>query len=103
MVDSQINKIGGKGMNFYQINLEETIRAIGCLAKKNGIITVRKIRRENNIKPSNRSKINFIWRALKDLVTQNVLKCINRNSPIMYRLTSSGKNFITNFNLKRNN
>lgn len=90
-------------MNFFKINLEETIRAINYLTKKDGIITVEKIRQVNNIKSSNRSKVNFIWRALDHLVTKDALEYVNKNSPKIYKLTSSGKNYIDNFLRKEKN
>lgn len=88
------------GVDFFQKNLGETIRAINYLVKKNVRITVEKIRRFHKIKSSNRSKINFIWRSLKYLITQDVLKCTSKNSPKIYEVTTKGKEYIENFELK---
>ena len=88
-------------MNFFKSNLEDTVRAIKDLVKKNRRITVQKIRQFHEIKSSNRSKINFIWRSLKHLTAQNVLKCIIRKSPKIYELTPQGKEYINNFILKK--
>ncbi len=90
-------------MNFLKINLAETVQAIKDLVKRNVRITVEMIRLFHEIKSSNRSKINFIWRNLKYLATRNVIKCINRNSPKIYELTTRGKEYIKNFDLKIEN
>ena len=48
-------------MNFFLENLKETLEAINKLMDNNiTIVNTKKIRRCNNIKSSNRSKINFI-------------------------------------------
>ena len=88
-------------VNFIETNLKETVQAIKYLAKNKGVITVKSIRGVNKIKSSNRSKINFIWRALDRLAWDNHLKLINDSSPKIYKLTSSGKEYINNFNLKK--
>ena len=84
-------------LNFIEEYLKETVHAIKSLVKIKRVITVKSIRRVNNIKSSNRSKIHFIWRALHSLVGDNHLKFVNGNSPKIYELTSSGEEFIANF------
>ncbi|KKL58948.1 hypothetical protein LCGC14_2220250 [marine sediment metagenome] len=96
----RIVRIGDKGMNIFQSNLEKTVKAINYLVKKKVRITVEKIRQFHDIKSSNRSKVNFIWRGLAYLNNQNVLKCISKNSPKIYELTPQGKEYIENFDLK---
>lgn len=87
-------------MNFFKRNLEDTIHAIKDLVKTNRRITVQNIRLFHEIKSSNRSKINFIWRSLEYLAEQKCLKCIDRNSPKIYELTPQGKEDIYKFDLK---
>ena len=70
-------------MDFFIKYLGETVEAIGKL--DNGIITVRKIRRVQNITSSNRSRINFIWRSLSYLVERNVLEENGSQHPKSYK------------------
>ncbi|MFX1500567.1 MAG: hypothetical protein ACFFDH_06325, partial [Promethearchaeota archaeon] len=61
-------------MDFFLNNLKETLEAINKLIDNNiNIVNTKRIRRCNHIKSSNRSKINFIWRALKYLEEEGIL------------------------------
>ena len=71
-------------MNFFKKNLRETLEAIGLFS--NRVITVKRIRILRNIKSSNRSMINFIWRALKSLVVVNFLEPNGLRVPQGYKL-----------------
>lgn len=57
-----------------------------CIRNKVNIITVKSIRRRNNIKSSDRSKINFIWRDLVFLEKNGFIEIDNNNSPKRYNL-----------------
>ena len=79
-------------MNFFLINLKETIKAInGMIEKKINIITVKKIREAENIKSSDHSKINFIWRSLKLLAKHGLLDVIQSTSPKKYIMRKEEK------------
>lgn len=72
-------------MDFFLKNLKETIEAINSMIGKNSnIITVRRIRMNKNIKSSDRSKINFIWRSLKFLAKQGILEINGSTNPKKY-------------------
>ncbi|MCK4780239.1 MAG: hypothetical protein KAT57_08625, partial [Candidatus Lokiarchaeota archaeon] len=61
-------------MDFFLNNLKETLEAINKLIDNNvNIVNTKRVRRCNNIKSSNRSKINFIWRALRYLEEEGIL------------------------------
>jgi len=79
-------------MDFFQKNLKETIEAINKLIDNNvTIVNAKRIRRCNNIKSSNRSKINFIWRALKYLEDQGILRLNGITNPKTYKIISREK------------
>jgi hypothetical protein len=62
-------------MDFFLKNLEDTLKAINKLIDNNVIIVnTKRIRRCNNIKSSDRSKINFIWRSLSFLEEKDILE-----------------------------
>jgi len=62
-------------MDFFLKNLKETLEAINKLIDANvNMVNTKKIRRCNNIKSGNRSKINFIWRTLKYLEQEGLLE-----------------------------
>jgi hypothetical protein len=85
-------------MDFFQKNLKETVEAINKLIDNNvTIVNTKRIRRCNNIKSSNRSKINFIWRALKYLEDQGILTLNGITNPKTYKIISSQKIDIDNF------
>jgi hypothetical protein len=75
-------------MDFFLKNLEETLNAINKLIdKKVYLVNTKRIRRCNNIKSNNRSKINFIWRSLKFLNEEGSI--IERNgivNPTTYKI-----------------
>ena len=75
-------------MDFFLKNLEETLSAINKLIDKNVyLVNTKRIRRCNNIKSNNRSKINFIWRSLKFLQEEGSI--IERNgivNPTTYKI-----------------
>ena len=75
-------------MDFFLKNLEETLNAINKLIDKNVyLVNTKRIRRCNNIKSNNRSKINFIWRSLKFLQEEGSI--IERNgivNPTTYKI-----------------
>jgi len=71
-------------MDFFERNLKETLEAIKTIS--NGTITVKRIRFATNVKSSNRSKINFIWRALKYLTAFNFLELNGSRNPQSYRV-----------------
>ena len=61
-------------MDFFSRNLRDTMEAINKLIDNNvNLVTTKSIRRCNNIKASNRSKINFIWRSLNYLEKEGIL------------------------------
>ena len=62
-------------MDFFLKNLRETLEAINKLIDANvNLVNTKRIRRCNNIKSSNRSKINFIWRTLTYLEHEGLLE-----------------------------
>ena len=77
-------------MDFFIKYLSETVEAINKL--DNGTITVKKIRTIQNIKSSNRSRINFIWRSLAYLAEKNILEENGSQHPKSYRKKDSHLN-----------
>ena len=74
-------------MDFFLKNLRDTIEAVNKLIESNvNIVNTKKIRRCFNIKPSNRSKINFIWRALKILEEEGILALNGISNPKTYKI-----------------
>ena len=85
-------------MDFFQKNLKETVEAINKLIDNNvTIVNTKRIRRCNNIKSSNRSKINFIWRALKYLEDYGILSLNGITNPKTYKIIPSEKIDIDKF------
>ena len=80
-------------MDFFLKNLEETLNAINKLIEKNVyLVNTKRIRRCNNVKSSNRSKINFIWRSLKYLEEEGSI--LERNgviNPTTYKIKKKEK------------
>lgn len=70
-------------MDFFIKYLSETVEAIDKM--DNGTITVKKIRTLQNIKSSNHSRINFIWRSLAYLVEQGILEENGSQRPKSYK------------------
>ncbi|MCP4763964.1 MAG: hypothetical protein GY870_19485 [archaeon] len=74
-------------MAYYRKVLEDTVSAINkCYEKDIKDVNVRRIRRCNAIPSTERSKINFISRALDDLNKIGYLEFIGRNSPKKYKI-----------------
>ena len=68
-------------------NLSDTIEAVNRLIEsKVNIVNTKRIRRCFNIKSSNRSKINFIWRALKILEEEGILALNGITNPKTYKI-----------------
>ena len=85
-------------MDFFQKNLKETVEAINKLIDNNiTIVNTKRIRRCNNIKSSNRSKINFIWRALRYLEDQGILTMNGITNPKTYKIIPNEKIDINKF------
>ena len=74
-------------MDFFIKNLRETVEALNKLIESNvHIVNTKKIRRYYNIKSSNRSKINFIWRTLKVLEEEGILTLNGTTNPKTYKI-----------------
>ena len=71
-------------MDFFEKYMKETLEAIRTF--KNGYINVKRIRIASNIKSSDRSKINFIWRGLKSLAAIDFLELNGSKSHKIYKL-----------------
>jgi hypothetical protein len=85
-------------MDFFMINLKETLEAINKLIENNiNIVNTKRIRRCFNIKSSNRSKINFIWRTLKFLEEEGVLTLNGITNPKTYKILTDQKINVTDF------
>jgi len=79
-------------MDFFSRNLRETMEAINKLIENNvNLVTTKSIRRCNNIKASDRSKINFIWRSLNYLEKEGILEMNGTYSPKSYKIASNQK------------
>jgi hypothetical protein len=79
-------------MDFFLANLRETLDAVNKLIDNNvNIVNTKRIRRCNNIKSSNRSKINFIWRSLEFLEREGILEMNGTYSPKSYKIKSNQK------------
>ncbi|MFX1492713.1 MAG: hypothetical protein ACFFBZ_00365 [Promethearchaeota archaeon] len=73
-------------------NLRETLNAINKLIDNNvTVVNTKRIRRCNNIKSSNRSKINFIWRSLDYLEKEGILETNGSFSPKTYKIKLNQK------------
>ena len=79
-------------MDFFHDNLKDTLEAINKLIDNNvSLVNTKRIRRCINIKSSNRSKINFIWRALKCLEEEGILTLNGITNPKTYKIISNEK------------
>jgi len=91
-------------MDFFLKNLEETLDAINkCINNKVFMVNTKRIRRCNNIKSKNRSKINFIWRSLKFLEEEGtILEKNGITNPMNYKIKKTEeidiKKFISQLN-----
>ncbi len=73
-------------------NLSDTVEAVNKLIESNvRLVNTKKIRRCFNIKSSNRSKINFIWRALKILENEGILALNGVTNPKTYKILTDQK------------
>ncbi len=73
-------------------NLSDTVEAVNKLIESNvRLVNTKKIRRCFNIKASNRSKINFIWRALKILEEEGLLALNGITNPKTYKILTDQK------------
>lgn len=86
-------------MNFFLKNLKDTLEAINKLIGNNiFLVNTKKIRRCHDIKSSDRSKINFIWRSLEYLRNAGILELNGvHNSPKNYKIKLKEKIDIKNF------
>lgn len=85
-------------MDFFLKNLRETLSAINKLIDNNiYIVNTKRVRRCNNIKSSNRSKINFIWRSLAYLKENEILELNGQTSPKTYKIIPEEKIDIEQF------
>ena len=79
-------------MDFFLKNLKETLEAINKLMDNNiALVNTKRIRRCYNIKSSNRSKINFIWRSLDFLAKEGILEENGIIKPKTYKIRASSK------------
>jgi hypothetical protein len=85
-------------MDFFLKNLRETLEAINKLIDNNiNIVNTKRVRRCNDIKSSNRSKINFIWRSLKFLEEEGILELNGKTNPKTYKIKSKNRIDIDKF------
>jgi hypothetical protein len=85
-------------MDFFLNNLKDTLDAINKLIDNNVyIVNTKRIRRCFNIKSSDRSKINFIWRSLKFLEEEGILTLNGITNPKTYKISSEQKIDIDKF------
>jgi hypothetical protein len=75
-------------MDFFIENLYETTKAVEIIGNGqiNGEITVRKIKRIVGIKSSDKSKTNFIWRALNYLEEKELVILISTKPCKTYKV-----------------
>lgn len=79
-------------------NLKDTLNAINKLIDNNVyLVNTKKIRRCANIKSSDRSKINFIWRALKFLEQEGLLSLNGITNPKTYKILPDQKIDVATF------
>ena len=79
-------------MDFFLKNLRDTFEAINKLIdNKVYRVDTKRIRRCNNVKSSNRSKINFIWRSLDCLEKEGILEINGSFHPKTYNITQNQK------------
>ena len=79
-------------MDFFLLNLRDTLEAINKLIdNKVTIVNCKRIRRCQQIKSSNRSKINFIWRSLNYLEQEGILEPNGATKPKNYKIKNNKK------------
>ena len=85
-------------MDFFLNNLKDTLEAINKLMDSHiSIVNTKRIRRCFNIKSSNRSKVNFIWRSLKYLENEGILGMNGSTNPKTYKIMTNKKIDIDSF------
>ncbi len=85
-------------MDFFQKNLKDTVEALNKLIENNiTLVNTKRIRRCNNIKSSDRSKINFIWRSLKYLEEEGILTLNGITNPKTYKILTNEKIDVEDF------
>lgn len=85
-------------MDFFQKNLKDTVEALNKLIENNiTLVNTKRIRRCNNIKSSDRSKINFIWRSLKYLEEEGILTLNGIANPKTYKILTNEKIDVEDF------
>lgn len=79
-------------MDFFLKNVRETLEALNKLIDNNVyVVNCKRVRRCNNVKSSNRSKINFIWRSLKLLQSEGILEKNGVCNPVTYKIKPKKK------------
>ncbi|KKN33511.1 hypothetical protein LCGC14_0802910 [marine sediment metagenome] len=79
-------------MDFFLNSVKDTLDAINKLIESNvNVVNTKRVRRCLNIKSSDRSKINFIWRSLKFLEEQGILSPNGITNPKTYKILSDQK------------
>ena len=85
-------------MDFFKKNLIETVEAINKLIENNvNIVNTKRIRKCNNVRSSDRSKINFIWRSLKFLEKEGILTMNGITNPKTYKIIREEKIDVNKF------
>ena len=78
--------------NYFKKHLKSTIEGINELIEhKSQFVDTKTIQRINNIKSSERSKTNFIWRSLEILHSQGYLVRNEQSKPIRYKIIANSK------------
>ena len=65
------------------------MRIIELIEYNSQFVDIKTIRRINNIKSSERSKTNFVWRSLKILHSQGYLERNEQSRPRRYRIITN--------------
>ncbi len=80
-------------MDFFLKNLRETLEALNELIGKNiKLVNCKRVRQCQQIKSSDRSKVNFIWRTLKYLADEgSILEKNGSVNPISYYIKPKEK------------
>jgi len=78
--------------NYNKKHLNETIKALNTLIEEGRrYVDTKTIRRINEISSSDHSRINFIWRSLKNLKEEGYLEVNGRKSPKLYIIKTEEK------------
>lgn len=92
-------------MDHFVENLKGVLEAINKLIENNvRTVNTTRVRKCNNVKPSDRSKINFIWRSLDVLEREKILEKNGVSKPKTYKIKLKSSididEFIENLNKK---